>query len=154
MMKAYLTGSPECKFGINDKLLMQNEQMQGKKARSAAGIALDDVTLHQCVRLGKFESDRTVSFTPPDGEFELMSYRTTEHINLPFRVMSNVKEVSRNRIECEVTVKSDFDPKLFGMGVKITIPTPKNTAVCKILIKGHGKAKYSPDIGGILWKYG
>lgn len=29
----------------------------------------------QCVRLTRFESDRTISFVPPDGEFELMSYR-------------------------------------------------------------------------------
>jgi len=31
-MKAYLTGMPECKFGINDKLLMANEAKQGKKS--------------------------------------------------------------------------------------------------------------------------
>jgi len=82
-----------------------------------------------------------------------MSYRTTENINLPFRVISHVKEIGRNRIECEVTVKSNFSPKLFASHVRIVIPTPKNTALCKIVTKGSGRAKYNSDVGGILWKY-
>ena len=36
---------------------------------------MDHCSFHQCVRLGKFGTDRTVSFCPPDGEFELMHYR-------------------------------------------------------------------------------
>ncbi|RYE83342.1 MAG: hypothetical protein EOO65_04105 [Methanosarcinales archaeon] len=36
---------------------------------------VQDIKFHQCVRLARFESDRTISFIPPDGEFELMSYR-------------------------------------------------------------------------------
>ena len=39
-------------------------------------VELEDVKFHQCVRLSRFENDRTISFIPPDGEFELMSYRS------------------------------------------------------------------------------
>ena len=39
-------------------------------------VELEDVQCHQCVRLSRFENDRTISFIPPDGEFELMSYRS------------------------------------------------------------------------------
>merc|ERR1711892_219676 len=35
----------------------------------------EGVKFHQCVRLSRFDNDRTISFIPPDGEFELMSYR-------------------------------------------------------------------------------
>ena len=35
-------------------------------------VELDDCQFHQCVKLGKFDNDRTISFIPPDGEFELM----------------------------------------------------------------------------------
>lgn len=41
---------------------------------------LEDVKFHQCVRLSRFENDRTISFVPPDGEFELMSYRLNTHV--------------------------------------------------------------------------
>jgi hypothetical protein len=44
-------------------------------------VELEDVKFHQCVRLSRFENDRTISFIPPDGEFELMSYRLNTHVN-------------------------------------------------------------------------
>jgi AP-3 complex subunit mu len=35
---------------------------------------IDDCSFHPCVRYNRFERDRTVSFVPPDGAFELMRY--------------------------------------------------------------------------------
>ena len=34
--------------------------------------------LCRCVKLSKFESEHAISFIPPDGEAELMRYRTTK----------------------------------------------------------------------------
>lgn len=51
----------------------------GGKSKS---VELEDVKFHQCVRLSRFENDRTISFIPPDGEFELMSYRLNTHVRL------------------------------------------------------------------------
>ena len=33
----------------------------------------------------RFENDRTISFIPPDGEFELMSYRLNTHVSNAFQ---------------------------------------------------------------------
>jgi AP-2 complex subunit mu-1 len=67
-MRAYLSGMPECKFGLNDKLLIDNKAKQGKSGL----VELDDCQFHQCVKLARFDSDRTINFVPPDGEFEMM----------------------------------------------------------------------------------
>ena len=52
---------------------------------SPRGLPTEFIKLIQCVRLSKFEADRAISFIPPDGEYELMRYRTTkvkfEHLN-------------------------------------------------------------------------
>ncbi|KAG7246946.1 hypothetical protein CRUP_013253 [Coryphaenoides rupestris] len=48
-------------------------------------VTMEDVKFHQCVRLSRFESDRTISFIPPDGESELMSYRINTHVS-PLRL--------------------------------------------------------------------
>lgn len=45
-------------------------------------VVMEDVKFHQCVRLSRFENDRTISFIPPDGESELMSYRINTHVSL------------------------------------------------------------------------
>ena len=70
IMKAQLSDMPECKFGMNDKLLMQKE---GKAGAIDKGIAIEDLKFHQCVRLGKFDKERAITFVPPDGVFELMT---------------------------------------------------------------------------------
>eukprot|EP01116_Phalansterium_solitarium_P024605 TRINITY_DN9053_c0_g1_i2.p1 TRINITY_DN9053_c0_g1~~TRINITY_DN9053_c0_g1_i2.p1 ORF type:complete len:434 (-),score=145.45 TRINITY_DN9053_c0_g1_i2:279-1580(-) len=149
-MRVYLSGMPDCKLGLNDKILMDKETRTGGKTRGR-GIALDDCTFHQCVRLGKFDSDRTISFIPPDGEFELMKYRTTENINIPFKILPHVREISKTRIQADVTIKANFSRELNGTAVKVSIPMPKNTAVARINVE-HGKAKYVPEASAIVWK--
>jgi AP-2 complex subunit mu-1 len=83
MVKAQLSGMPECKFGINDKLLIKNAD----PTKQDRGIQIDDIKFHQCVRLGRFDRDRSITFIPPDGVFELMTYRISENINLPFKIV-------------------------------------------------------------------
>ena len=50
------------------------------QAGKGKAVELEDVKFHQCVRLSRFETDRTISFIPPDGEFDLMSYRLTSNV--------------------------------------------------------------------------
>ena len=45
------------------------------------------------MNLSKFSAERTISFVPPDFEFELMKYRVAEAVSLPFKVMPMVKEL-------------------------------------------------------------
>ncbi|CEI97932.1 Putative Adaptor complexes medium subunit family [Rhizopus microsporus] len=78
LMRAYLSGTPECKFGLNDKLVLDKDTVnRNMGARRTNTVEIDDCQFHQCVKLGKFDTDRTISFIPPDGEFELMKYRTS-----------------------------------------------------------------------------
>ena len=82
IMKSYLSGMPECKFGINDKIIMESKGGAGggkgggaegeAAARTKTAIVIDDCQFHQCVKLSKFETEHSISFIPPDGEFELM----------------------------------------------------------------------------------
>lgn len=73
-MRAYLSGTPECRFGLNDKLVIGTGKDTGPATAPPGGeaVELDDCQFHQCVNLNDFETDRSISFVPPDGEFELM----------------------------------------------------------------------------------
>src|SRR5271168_3443421 len=75
-MKCYLSGMPELRLGLNDKVMFE---ASGRNSRGKS-IEMEDVKFHQCVRLSRFENDRTISFIPPDGEFELMSYRLNSQV--------------------------------------------------------------------------
>jgi AP-2 complex subunit mu-1 len=160
VMRAYLSGTPECKFGLNDRLLLDGDSLSrqagnrsGTKAtRAAAGsVTLEDCQFHQCVKLGKFDTDRTISFVPPDGEFELMRYRATENVNLPFRVHAIVNEIGKTKVEYQVAVRANYGAKLFATNVVVRIPTPLNTAGISSRTS-QGKAKYEPSENHIVWK--
>lgn len=148
--KSYLSGMPECKFGLNDKLVMDKDKRSAAR-RSSGGIAIDDVTFHRCVKLGQFEHDRTINFIPPDGEFKLMEYRITDNVNLPFRVIPVIIEHGKSRVEYEIKIKGNFSSRLFASHVTVKIPTPVNTARCQ-LEPGFGKAKYNANEKAIVWK--
>jgi AP-2 complex subunit mu-1 len=160
MMRAYLSGTPECKFGLNDRLLVDGDGLSrpsgnsagAKATRAAAGsVTLEDCQFHQCVKLGKFDTDRIISFIPPDGEFELMRYRATENVNLPFRVHAIVNEIGKTKVEYQVAIKANYGSKLFATNVIVRIPTPLNTASISPRTS-QGKAKYEPSENCIVWK--
>ncbi|KAK9501281.1 hypothetical protein O3M35_012022 [Rhynocoris fuscipes] len=167
VMKSYLSGMPECKFGINDKIVMDSKGKGGgagsgglsvagggDDAARASGkpvVVIDDCQFHQCVKLSKFETEHSISFIPPDGEFELMRYRTTKDISLPFRVIPLVREVGRTRMEVKVVLKSNFKPSLLGQKMEVKIPTPLNTSGVQLICL-KGKAKYKASENAIVWK--
>ncbi|KAJ5451168.1 Clathrin adaptor mu subunit [Penicillium cf. griseofulvum] len=166
VMRAYLTGTPECKFGLNDRLLLDTGETSSnmnnpgggngfgtsKTTRAAAGsVTLEDCQFHQCVKLGRFDADRIISFVPPDGEFELMRYRATENVNLPFKVHPIVREIGTTKVEYSVAIKANYSSKLFATNVVIRIPTPLNTAKTTERTS-QGRAKYEPEQNNIVWK--
>ncbi len=82
-MRSYLSGMPELKLGLNDKLLFEaTGRRTGGRGAKGKAVEMEDIKFHQCVRLARFENDRTISFIPPDGEFELMSYRLNTQVRV------------------------------------------------------------------------
>ena len=172
--KALLSGMPDCMLGLNDRIAMDTEAAGrmggGKKSASStrsglkdphAGhtqIEMDDLVFHQCVKLNKFETDRSISFCPPDGEFELMRYRIADRVIIPFRVICNVLDETRSRLRLQVHVKSLVEERLFAINVVIMIPVPPNTASATFVVdpkaknmQGH-KVKFKPAEQAIVWK--
>ena len=68
---------PNVSLGLNDKVLFESK---GKSSYNRT-VEMDDLKFHQCVNMNKFESDRSIEFVPPDGDFELMSYRLDVQVN-------------------------------------------------------------------------
>ncbi|CAM9017112.1 unnamed protein product [Wickerhamomyces anomalus] len=132
-MKTHLSGMPVCKFGLNDALsLGEDDESNGdflaqydvknKKAipKAAAGsVILEDCKFHQCVQLDKFDTDRLINFIPPDGEFELMRYRASENINLPFKLTPMITETGLSKYEFRLNLKSLFPSKLSATDVVV-----------------------------------
>lgn len=119
-MKCYLSGMPELRLGLNDKVMFEST---GRTSRGKS-IEMEDVKFHQCVRLSRFENDRTISFIPPDGEFELMSYRLSTAVKPLIWVEAAVESHKGSRVEYMVKVKAQFKRRSTANNVEIYVPVP------------------------------
>jgi AP-1 complex subunit mu len=93
-------------------------------AARGKAIEMEDVKFHQCVRLSRFENDRTISFIPPDGEFELMSYRLSTPVKPLVWVEAAVESHEGSRVEYMVKVKAQFKRRSTANNVEIYVPVP------------------------------
>lgn len=144
-MRVYLSGMPELRLGLNDKVLFESTGRGKSKS-----VELEDVKFHQCVRLSRFENDRTISFIPPDGEFELMSYRLNTSIKPLIWIESQIEKHAHSRVEIMVKAKSQFKRRSTANGVEIIIPVPRDGDSPKFKT-GIGSCRYAPEISAVVW---
>ena len=78
--------------------------------------------------MAEFESQRILSFYPPDGEFSLMNYRITADYRVPFRIFPSViVEDSGLRAEILIKVRAEIPEQNYGSNVVISCNVPKAT---------------------------
>lgn len=144
-MRTFLTGMPELRLGLNDKV-----QFSSGGTHSRDAIEMEDVNFHQCVRLSRFESDKTISFIPPDGAFELLSYRLTTPVKPLIWVEAIVESYKRSRVEYAVKARAQFKARSTAQNVCIYIPVPPD-ADSPLFRANIGEVKYVPEKDAILW---
>ncbi|XP_034909941.1 AP-1 complex subunit mu-2 [Populus alba] len=146
-MRTYLSGMPECKLGLNDRVLLE---AQGRATKGKA-IDLEDIKFHQCVRLARFENDRTISFIPPDGAFDLMTYRLSTQVKPLIWVEAQVERHSRSRVEIMVKARSQFKERSTATNVEIELSVAVDVSNPNIRTS-MGSASYAPENDALLWK--
>jgi AP-1 complex subunit mu len=162
-MRAYLSGMPECKLGLNDKALFDAAAASGgggggsgaaaapARPGRSAGVDLEDVKFHQCVRLARFGADRTISFVPPDGAFDLMTYRLAASVKPLIAVECAVDSRSRSKAEYLVRARAAFKERSTATGVEIAVPLPPD-ATAPVVRASAGAAVYEPARAALVWR--
>lgn len=144
-LKVVLSGMPELRLGLNDKVLFELTGREKSKT-----VELEDVKFHQCVRLSRFENDRTISFIPPDGESELMSYRLNTTVKPLIWIESVIEKFSHSRVEIKVKAKSQFKSRSTANNVSILVPVPSDADSPKFKTS-TGSAKWVPEKNVVQW---
>ena len=154
MMKSFLSGMPDLKLGLNEKLVLAGSKAAGSaaggKGGTAKAIELEDVRFHQCVRLSRFEQDRTISFIPPDGTFELMSYRVSTTVKPLIWVECQIEMHGRTRLEYNVKLRSQFKSRSTANNVEIIIPCPDDVDTPSFRAS-TGTVAYIADKDCFMW---
>jgi len=112
---------------------------------------LDDVSFHPCVRYKRFEDDKMLSFIPPDGDFQLISYRVKNVQILPLYCRAQLSFSNGvGNIQLISNLKSwnvDLED------VKMIIPLPKETIQSKVSTN-HGQIKFNSTTKELIWEIG
>lgn len=152
-MRSFLSGMPELKLGLNDKLMFEATGRANQARGSSGGnksVELEDIKFHQCVRLARFENDRTISFIPPDGEFDLMTYRLNTHVKPLIWVEAVVEPHKGSRIEYMIKTRSQFKSRSVANNVEIIIPVPSDVDSPSFK-SSVGSVTYLPDKDAVVW---
>lgn len=149
-MKSYLAGNPELRLALNEDLAI------GKNSGTYGSAKVDDMNFNDCVNLNEFDTARTLSFIPPDGEFVVLNYRVTGDFSTPFRIFPSIEEVEAKKLEITILIRAEMPQNHFGANVSIEMPMPKCTAVasCNVISSpgtGHTQAEFVRHEGKILW---
>ncbi|KAJ7603997.1 Mu homology domain-containing protein [Mycena polygramma] len=126
-MKCFLSGMPELRLGLNDK-----PSSRGK------AIEMEDVKFHQCVRLTRFENDRTISF------------HSTRRRPLIW-VEAAVESHKGSRVEYMVKVIAQFKRRSTANNVEIHVPVPDDADSPRFRAS-TGSVQYAPDKSAFIWK--
>jgi len=147
MVKCYLSGIPELRLGLNDRVQLSE---QSKGSQPTKGIDMEDVKFHQCVSLSRFDEEGIISFIPPDGDFELLSYRLSANIKPLYVVEAIVDSHAHSRVEYLVKVRSQYKQRSVANNVKIIIPVPADADSPRFRAS-IGSVQYSPGQNCIIW---
>lgn len=115
----------------------------------------DDVSFHPCVRFKRWESDRILSFVPPDGNFRLCSYRigTGSVVAIPLYLRHNLSWQGGSQGKLDMTVGPKQTMGRTVEQVKVEIPMPKCVLNCT-LTATQGKYSFDPVSKVLVWEIG
>lgn len=101
---------------------------------------IEDVYLHPCVRIARWNNERVFSFVPPDGEFKLAEYSVGQgNVPLPVEVRSSINYVPTGPGRVEILCSSKT-----AMGLPISD--------CRILVqfpKCVNSVSVTPSVGNV-----
>lgn len=116
---------------------------------------LDDVSFHPCVRFKRWETERVLSFIPPDGNFRLMSYHVTSQsiVAIPIYVRQNIQLKSGESGRLDITVGPKTTMGRTLENVKLEILLPKSVNNCT-LVASQGKYTFDNTTKILVWDVG
>ncbi|XP_002732152.1 AP-3 complex subunit mu-1 [Saccoglossus kowalevskii] len=115
---------------------------------------LDDVSFHPCVRYKRWESERIISFVPPDGNFRLTSYHigSQSMVAIPIYVRPQMSfKDSGGRFDLTVGPKQTMGKTVDNVVIKAELP---KVVLNVNLTATQGNHTFDPVNKTLTWEVG
>lgn len=154
-MRCQLSGMPELRLGLNDKVQINSARhyagaSSGSSTSVRKSVEMEDVNFHQCVRLARFDTNHSISFVPPDGDFELMTYRLNTRVKPLIWIEAIIDKHEHSRVELLIKARSQFRLQSTANNVRIMIPVPVDAHSPRFK-SSIGSCKHEPENSQMVW---
>ena len=78
------------------------------------------------MELKEFESEKVLTFIPPDGEFSAMFYRISQDFPAPFRIITSF-ENNNYKLEFKLKIQANFPAEFFTDAFVVKFSVPKTS---------------------------
>jgi len=126
VIKSFIKGPPKIRLGLNEDMIVG----RNKDSNSFGRTVIDQCSFHDCVMFHEWESERTICFYPPEGEFSVFKYRTQDSFQPPFKLFPFMEEPGANQLDVLVKVVADFADTTNANKVFLRVPLPVATVSC------------------------
>jgi hypothetical protein len=123
-LRCYVPGSPLFHMGFNEDLVVRQEGSN----RGPSGIIFDDVVFHKSVNLERWAQDRSITFHPPEGEFNVFNYRMDiVNLPMPFKIESRFSLIGNQLADLVLSVEATLPEPFYGSQIVVRCPLPQAT---------------------------
>jgi len=144
-LRARLAGMPRVRLGINDAAAPASAAGAGPRVR------LEAVALHPSVGLSSFEARREIACVPPEGDFELLSYRVLADVRPPLSLRAASSRLGRHHYRLTLALRSACPRP--ALGVRVHVPLPPHADRVLPRPTGGGRPKVDAAAGEVRWKF-
>lgn len=162
-VKSYLTGDPPIRLGLPDNLVLgQRGAMGGGPSdyggggggfgAGAAPVVLDSYSLHEAADATAFDRDRVLELVPPEGHFDLLTYRCSAPFRPPFRVYPLLEDdpVAVDKVTLYVRLRAEYNASKTATNVEVTVPLPASVQRVHCETDGDGGGGGGSDAAALL----
>lgn len=152
-VRSFLSGMPHLTLSLNDIPSLQGLSYH----RASRHVVLDDIAFHQCVDLDTYEREHKIQFIPPDGGFDLLTYRVRNRSKAQggavamFKVDPHIEIRKNSRVIVHCSVKAQYKRRQHCRKLEIALPVPKDcdSPRCR---SSAGSAVYVPEQEKVIWR--
>lgn len=131
---------------------------RGFSGGGGMAVLLDDCNFHESADLATFDVDRTISMTPPAGEFALMNYRVAGEFEPPFTVHTSIDDSTPYRLQVTLMLKANFPVRNTCTGLQVKFPVPRNCvnahpSLEQGVVAGAQHAAYTQADRCVVWQF-
>ncbi|KAH0792428.1 Adaptor complexes medium subunit family protein [Histomonas meleagridis] len=149
-IKSFLQGQPS--------ILIQFDPQMTVATRSIPQNLLlkyDDIVFAPFVQSQSFDSDRSISFAPPEGTSNIFRYRTTRSFQTPFTITPVFENKQTKAVVLRLSIRSHYDPDDIPPEVKVVFQCPVeiSNASCELppVVESTQSSEYNPKTRQVTW---